>query len=150
MAIWQYRMILLPKESLVKHLGELHEKVNDKDYNRIDFWAGTKYSSSIFSYFDQILPKNKSWSDEIILYGDTNSNCIEIVEENDSISEAIIRIDFRTEYSLALNAVLEFCILNSLILLDNNLRIMDLNETNINVQIFNSKEYKKYKVLEDQ
>ena len=144
MAIWQYTIELIPKETLLE-LGNT-DSITLDDYENFDFWKDYDYEIKFFDSLTVELKRGKSWSDEIILYGDSESTCINFFMEADKIVGVDVRIDFRDDYSGVLNSVIEFCNLNGFVILD-NLKILDLNATFIIHHIENSEQFFTYKKL---
>lgn len=94
MAIWQYQLFLLPKEEIKSYFkNDLF--ISEDDLNEIDWWKYSELKPMDFSVFSKILPQSKSWSDDITIYGNVDSDCIEVIVENNKIKEVSIRIDLR-------------------------------------------------------
>lgn len=152
MALWQYSFQILTKESF--------DSLNKKDILLIDddlgfdetpFWLYKSINRSFFAELESILPKNKSWSDEIDLYGNLESNCIEIFFEKQkgTVLSASVRIDFTSNYEDVLSQVIEFCIFKGLVMLDENLQITSLNLETIKNKIENAPQVRTYNELKN-
>lgn len=139
MAIWQYTFELIPKDDLeIIGLGNYKGEV---DYNNIRFWRNGDYEVGYFDTLTGLLSKGKSWSNDIVLYGNEEKTCIKFLIEDDKISEVVIRIDFREDYSKLLSEIIEFCGLHALLLLDEEHNVLPLNQTSIISLIKNSIQY---------
>lgn len=144
MALWQYPFIVVPKKNVLKQ--SFSSKLNEKFYNETNFWD-SGYESNCFEALNKILPKGKSWSKDIILFGKEDSNVLEIVLEDKKVIEVILRIDFRTNYIHLLNEILKICLSNEFILLDENLNIMSFDPSEIISIIENSPQYNKFEEM---
>ncbi|ACU03271.1 hypothetical protein [Pedobacter heparinus] len=144
MAIWQYTIEIIPRGAL-SDLGTSGFITLD-DYNNFDFWGNFDLGIEFFDSLTAGLERSRSWSDEIILYGDSESTCIRFFLEESKISGIDVRIDFRYNYSEILNSVIEFCHLNGFVILD-NLEILGLNSTFIVHHIEKSEQFITYKRL---
>lgn len=152
MALWQYTFQILTKESF-DSLSKKGALLIDDDlgFDETPFWLYKSVNSPFFADLELILHKNKSWSDEIDLYGDQESNCIEIFfdKQKEIVISASIRIDFTSDYEDILSQIIEFCILRGLILLDENLQITPLNLETIKNIIENAPQVKMYNKLKN-
>jgi hypothetical protein len=84
MAIWQYTFEIIPNEILPG--SGAPGSITAEYYDSCDFWE--KFNSEV-EFFDSLtaeLKPGKSWSDEIVLYGDSESTCIRLFLENDKVS----------------------------------------------------------------
>lgn len=148
MALWQYTFHVLPGESVA--LSPLLNFKEDQDgFDDEPFWRYSRLERSFFYKIDNILPKRKSWSSEIDLYGNPESNCFEVLFEENYVSSVSFRIDFTNNYEKVLIDLIEFCILHSLIILNEELEVAPLNFELIKKIIENSSQVKKYNKLLD-
>ena len=73
MAIWQCKFFILPKSDTY-----------DPQYNDIKlfeddkYWKKAKIKKEVFSEISRLLKPEKSWSNEIDLYGSENGNRLEV------------------------------------------------------------------------
>lgn len=138
--------MVVPEKNVLKKESFTNMKIDEKYYFETNFW-GNEYKSDYFETLDKILPKRRSWSNDIIYFGQEDSNVLKVIIENNKVVEVILRIDFRTDYLFLLNEILEFCRLRGFILLDENLNIMPFNSSIIIRTIENSPQYNKLKEL---
>lgn len=144
MAIWQYTIEIIPKRVLLE-LGASSFITLD-DYNNFDFWRNFDHGIGFFDSLTAEMKRGKSWNDEIILFGDSESTCIRFFIEDNKISGVDVRIDFRYNYSEILNSIIEFCYMKEFVILD-NLEILDLNATFIIHHIEKSEQVITYKSI---
>ena len=142
MAIWQYTFHILPKEST--------KQFNIKEGIENDlFWKITPIQKTLFNEVDLVLTLNKSWSDEIDLYGSVESNCLEVAfyKTDNTIISASLRIDFTSNYEAILNSLIQFFILKGLIIVNEEFNLTPLNYEVIKTTIETSPQFIKYNKL---
>lgn len=148
MALWQVGFFVLPKRSFDS--GDKFELSDEHSFDDAPFWQPEKLNPNFFDPINKILPRTKSWGDYLILYGNENSNRFEVIFENDIVESVSFRIDFTSNYQGVLSELIEFFILNGLIVLDENLNVLPLNFEAIKTVIENSPQVKKYRMLSNQ
>ncbi len=99
MAIWQYKLFILPKEEVISYF-ENQRTIGEDDFNEIEWWKYRQLTADNFNSLVAQLPQNISWSRDIILFGNTDSNCVELLYENNIAVEVSGRIDLRYDHSL--------------------------------------------------
>lgn len=134
MAIWQYDLFLIPDKETSNIKLDEEGFIDDEK-----LWS--KYSDKIRSIelIKKYLPESESWSDSLRIYGNIDSNCLEIYYNKEKINSISFRIDFRTDYNLILNNIIKFCKINNLSLIDEELKILPLDESEIIKKIAKSK-----------
>lgn len=148
MAIWQYTFHVLPKETVNTLAEVFFFNHTDEGFDDEFYWKKYAIKKNFFSEINSILKKNKSWSNDIDLYGNQESNCFEVLSDNeDNILSVSFRIDFTNNYEEILSQILEFCILNGLIVLDENLSVVPLNMEQVKYVIDNSPKVSMYRKL---
>ena len=151
MALWQYTFQLLTKESF-ESLGKGFEAFLNGDlFDDKTYWQFKPINKSYFEGIERILEKGRSWSNEIDLYGNQESNCFEIIFDGQTniITSVSFRIDFTSDYETVLNSIIEFCILKGLIILDEKLQIVPLNYESARSVIENAPQVKIYNKLSE-
>lgn len=149
MSIQQYTFQVLLKES-VESLSEEFIFLRGKDgFDDEPFWKFKPINKSFFLNIKNILKICTSWSNEIDLYGNQDSNCFEVWYDGESnnVISASFRIDFISDYESILSRIIEFCILNGLIILDEDLNRVPLNFESVKNIIDNAPQVKRYNEL---
>ncbi|MBO9594007.1 MAG: hypothetical protein J7599_13950 [Niabella sp.] len=148
MALWQYTFQVLTRESFESVERELITQ--DVEFDEERYWLYKPIARTMFSELDRILKKTRSWSTDIDLYGDQESNCFEVVfdPQTDTVLAASFRIDFTTSYEDILRLIMEFCLLNGLIILDENRELVPFNLEEIVSLIKHAPQVKKYNDLQ--
>ena len=149
MALWQYTFQVLTKESFDSLSKDIGFSIEDSCFDNEIYWQYKSIDKSFFAGIKSILRKNKSWSNEIDLYGNQDSNCFEVLFDkwNNIVLSASFRIDFTSNYESTLSQIIEFCILNDLVILDENLNTVPLNVCTVKHIIENAPQIGKYNEL---
>ena len=129
MALWQISFSIIPK-----NYTEDKIRANQMEdwFNKDEFWQGAEITDSIFSSINSVLPKTNSWSDSMILYGEEETNCLNILIENNYVASVSFRIDFRTNYENIVRNIIELCITNGFNIMYDSHSIIPLNFESIN------------------
>lgn len=143
MAVWQYQMFLVPEEE-INSFFKNQSFIKRDDLNGIDWW---KYNEELhlehFSVFKHLLStKKRSWSNDIALYGEESSNCIEIILERNKIAEISVRIDLRYSYKEFVRVLCDFAKEHHCTFLNSSLKIL---APNINIVTQDIENYPLYK-----
>jgi hypothetical protein len=145
MALWQISFFILPKAVLN---NKVNFKINEECFDDAVFWIQERISPELFKPINKFLPQTKSWRDTLMMFGDENSNRLEVSFNEINIVEAVsFRIDFTSDYEKILRKLIDFFILNGLIILDNKLNILPLNFETLKEMIENSKQVNIYDIL---
>lgn len=113
MALWQVELMIIPKERII-------ENTNVEEINIADLWNGNKIKENSINQVEQVLKRNKSWSEDIVQLGDTSETVIEIVYDNDMIEEITCRLDLRNITKKIVETILNFIDINNLAVIVNN------------------------------
>ena len=139
MAIWQCEFFILPK-------SDTYDLQYDPQYSDIrlfeddKYWKKAKIKKEVFCEISHLLKPEKSWSNEIDLYGSENGNRLEVFFDANNIIESVtFRIDFRSEYEAVLRGIISLCEKNGFCIIDNNLKNLKLSFNAIKEAINKSK-----------
>ncbi len=147
MALWQYTFHVLPKESVDALSPGFHLKKDEDGFDDRPYWKYNSFSRDFFHGMNNILIRNKSWSNQIDLYGNQESNCFEVFFENDNVISVSFRIDLTSDYESILLEIIEYCLHMGLMIIDESLNIVPLNMETVKTIIRNSSQVKKYNEL---
>ena len=111
------------------------------------YWQTNPKYAEIFDQLEYLLPKNKSWHQDLTIYGDEESTCLKVFNEDGFVVSATLRIDFATQYETILNSIIEFVMLRGLLLLNEELEVMTFNNVELISIIESSPQYFRYKSL---
>lgn len=143
MAIWQHHMYLLPRQEVESYFGT-PTSIDFEAFNEIDWWKNHRFTLADFESFDSILPRNKSWNENLILFGEESSTCIEILLLEGKISEVSIRIDLRKDNTLFLKRISEFAHFNNCIFWDEGLLIVNSDIFSIEQSIARNNKHQRF------
>jgi len=110
-------------------------------------WKRHKVDTCDFDELQEILPTGKSWRENLHVYGELDSNCIQITSDNESVDYMSARVDFRTEYENILAKIVSFANEKHLLILDEHLNILPNNIAEILEVIEESPQVEKWRRL---
>jgi len=146
MAIWQYRFTLIPKNSISN--VSFNPQFDEDGLFRDDvYWLGFPTSFDFFHDVEKIIPKTKSWSNDLLLFGSEESNCLEVYRENGYVTSVSLRVDFTSDYEVFLRMIIEFIFLKGLILLDEGNNVLEINYLTIKETIEKSVQFQMFRKL---
>lgn len=127
MAIWQYSFLVIPK--IVIDNGGVKPYIDEDGFLDDEAcWLIKPLNVDFFNSFENILPRSDSWSTEIMLFGNQESNRFEIYKnENNEVTSVSFRLDHTTEYEEILRSIIHFIAMNGLVILDEKLELIDNN-----------------------
>ncbi|MBP6510208.1 MAG: hypothetical protein KA339_06590 [Candidatus Kapabacteria bacterium] len=146
MALWQYTFQIVTKESY-EYLHKDSNPVSGEDgFDEEPYWLLTPTKRSLFDGISSIISKGKSWSDALDVDGNLESNCLNVLfntatQEVESVS---FRIDYTRQYEHVCRAIIEFCILKGMVVLDEKLEIVPMSYEAIKALIEDSPQRKRY------
>jgi hypothetical protein len=149
MALNQYTFIVIPKVSFDNSFSELRLKKEGDFFDDSFFWAEEQVECIFFDRISLVLPMGESWSNDLVVFGDIKSNCFKVLCNHNKVISVSFRIDFTTNYSRLLSEVVEFCITNALLIIDEDMNIIPHNSLSIQEVINNSRQFKLYYQLKD-
>jgi len=116
MALWQYKVALIPQEWLSAG-GEVESLFGEEGFDTEQTW-GTFDTEILENEIDKILPRGKAWTDAYILWGDYEGDDIQLWRENAKTIDLVIRFDLRKPNKELLNGALEIARGSNLAILD--------------------------------
>jgi len=142
MALWQISFFIVTKKSLEAY--PLPAKDEEGLFDDSNYWI-EDFDLMLFDVLNDFLPKGESWSRDIVMYGNLESNVFEIGTNAHRVESVSFRIDFTSDYEDILRGIIEFCILNNLaILTTTDLEIVSLNFESVNQHIIKSPQVIRY------
>jgi hypothetical protein len=107
MALWQTNMTLVPSSLLLQHGVRLGATITDADLE-LETWDKSYPPESVIERLAERLPKGKSWSENLAVWGDLDGSCVTILREGGVCVEVNARFDLRTVSREIAAAVLDF------------------------------------------
>lgn len=148
MALWQIDFFVIPNSDWIKNTK--FESMREYGFDDAPSWKERNVTLSFFDVVYEILPKGKSWNSNIIIFGNEDSNRMDVLIENNIVESVGLRIDFTSNYEPILNQLIEFFILNGLLVLDQDLNVVPLNFESFKGVIENAPQVKKYRIFSGQ
>lgn len=147
MALWQYTFYLMPNEIFSHEEKNFKISIDDFGSESVVFWWQFGYGKQTFKTIERFLPLGKTWSKDLTVFGELDSNCFEVFCENEVVIDVSFRINYKSQYDFILSEIIEFCILNGFAVLDEELNFVDLNLTSMKQIIGNAPQVKLYDKL---
>ena len=142
MALWQYQFTIIPNQYILKD-------ISNEGFEDQLFWEYANIHKEDFMQVNSFLPKTKSWSEYLDIYGNFDSNCLEVFFDRENrVTSVSLRIDFRSDYNKILYQLLSILDEKDYTLLDEKLQPVSLiNNKCLEVIIKQSTQYEKYNKL---
>ncbi|AVM49696.1 hypothetical protein [Capnocytophaga sp. oral taxon 878] len=142
MALWQYTFTIIPQQYILKD-------ISNEGFEDQLFWEYANIHKEDFMQVNSFLPKTKSWSEYLDIYGNIDSNCLEVFFDRENrVTSVSLRIDFRSDYNKILYQLLSILDEKDYTLLDEKLQPVSLiNNKCLEVIIKQSTQYEKYNKL---
>jgi len=148
MSVYQNEYFIVPREGNYT----LFEGLNLKSFLEDDlfeddlFWDGINVNlKKINTYLSGNFPEDNSWSERLKIYGNNDTNSINLLSKDNMIESMSFRVNFTTDYTIFLDKLIELCKLNDLLIVDNDLNVLSLDYQMIMDNIVNSKAFERYK-----
>ena len=93
MAIWQFRVCLVPRRSAAGFAGLT--RLSDEQVDSTEGWNGEQPPADWRHVLDLVLPTAKSWSDEVLIWGDTERDDITVCHTDGRVESVDFRFDAR-------------------------------------------------------
>jgi hypothetical protein len=106
MAVWQFKVTLLPKRWLAGG-GSLASLVEEDGWNTAAAWKGVEVDT-LQSRLEGILPRGKSWHPEVVIWGAEERSDIQLSEEGGYVEALNVRFDLRQPEMALFSAVFAF------------------------------------------
>ena len=105
MATWQFDIALVPIAALAADPDLLAKSVTADGIESGPWWSEYREESDLEDKLNQILPKGKSWHDDLSVWGDEEGNRIDLFRDKGVLESLSVRIDARVDKADFLDAV---------------------------------------------
>jgi hypothetical protein len=92
-AVWQFKVALIPKRWLNAG-GKIAALLTDDGWETAIAWEGV-HGDALKSRIEAILPRGKSWSPSLTVWGSAEYNDIQLFEEGGCVESLNVRFDLR-------------------------------------------------------
>jgi hypothetical protein len=115
MAVWTFDFYIIPESKFSV------DNVNNDDFSEIISWIGFSVYKNQIDVVSSRFPASKSWSNDTIQLGESDSTHIQLFTENNNILEISCSIDLRSIAIPEIEVIVEFMqSINSVIFYENN------------------------------
>lgn len=126
MAIWQFKLMLLPKEWVKANKYRITRQLIDEGWELGEVWRCYDGTPNPEDVIDRYLSRTKSWHTDLIIWGDKETDDIQLFYDNGNIDDLQIRIDARKNSSEMIGYSTKIALeLNCQILLMENATVID-------------------------
>lgn len=116
MALWQFKVALVPKHWLDAG-GLVSALVTEEGWETAIAWAGVR-GDTLKARIDRVLPRGKSWSPALTLWGSEERSDIQLFEEGGHVESLNVRFDLREPDIKLFRSVLELAQDSGLVVVD--------------------------------
>jgi hypothetical protein len=95
MASWQFDMHVLPRDGVVNVYHAIPTEISLEDSVLDRCWERVQPPTNLADQFSKILPSTTSWHPQISRWGDEEGNRIDVVRQENSVTDVFVRIDVR-------------------------------------------------------
>lgn len=95
MATWQYGFKVVPRRQLLMKDGKAPLALTDAERESLPTWDLGTLREPLYTLIESRLPRCKSWSESIEIWGEDDKTCIELFKEKDGTVELSVRLDLR-------------------------------------------------------
>jgi len=145
MALWQYHFQLLPNKGFrTLSTGLSLPRDEDGFFDEEPYWKSHSITSQFFEPVAAFLDKGKPWAKDMLLFGCSDGDCLEVYSRNGTVFSASFRLKINQDYSHTLMSIIDFCSTRSLALVDEHLTVLPYDFATISQIIENSSQRRKY------
>lgn len=141
MAVYQFRFELIPRKwAEENNFNPEAFYINEDCCDSSQAWVNYSYTLEIGNKIAKFLPEGKSWSEDILAWGNSEDSDIKIIlDKNKKIESIIVRIDLTEKPEKYIDPILELArSLNYVIFIPDQKKIIDSNLTPLLKCISNS------------
>jgi hypothetical protein len=110
MATWQFATHLLPQSRLLELYGALRSTLDIDTLDSVEWWLDKQLPPDAESFLDSFLAKGTHWHEGTTLWGDIESDHLEISKAGGEVTGVYARIDVRERDDVFLNGLVEFAV----------------------------------------
>ena len=97
MALWQFELVLIPHERVVREFGAAEVQMDRSRWDATDWWSAHQPPDDFAARIAALLPPYPSWSPSILMWGSEDSDRVHVClsEEDSRVEEVSVRMDLR-------------------------------------------------------
>src|SRR5688572_22035222 len=108
MATWQFAIHLIPRSRLNELYGTVPSNLDQDTLDSVEWWQNKNLPSDAESFLDSFSSRGTHWHKDTVMWGDIESDHIEISKSENGVAGVYARIDARERNDKFLNALVEF------------------------------------------
>jgi hypothetical protein len=142
MATWQFANHLIPRSRLHELYGTVPSNLDQDTLDSVEWWQNKKLPSDAESFLDSFSSRSTHWHKDTVMWGDIESDHIEISKSENGVAGVYARIDARERNDKFLNALVEFAVKSDCVFwIPENERIIEPTLENLLSEISQSRAF---------
>ena len=107
MAVWQYELLLIPRERVIHDFGTLEAHMSAEQWDDTDWWSQHQPPPDFQIRIAAVVPAYQSWTPAILMWGAEDSDRIHVCldDAHQRIEEISIRLDLRRPFQQFAHAI---------------------------------------------
>lgn len=110
MATWQFAIHLIPQSRLIALYGSVPSKLDQDTVDSVQWWQDLKLPTDAESFLDSFSARGIHWHKETVMWGDIDSDHIEVSKAESGVAGVYARIDARERNDKFLNGLVAFAV----------------------------------------
>ena len=132
MAVWQFKILLIPREWAKESNYNCELLYQEESYDTQIAWRSYSTSINIEETISKYLSKSIPWDKEQVCWGDEESSDIQLWYEKDKIAELLVRVDLNKTLEKIIEKILNLAKdLDCLLFIPEAKKILELNESTL-------------------
>jgi hypothetical protein len=96
MAVWQYDFAVVPRDEIAAINGGIPVALTSEQFEKVESWKDSQPAPYFEREFSEWRPEMKSWAPTIRMWGEEDSNRIDVFYENNKIACIEFRVELRS------------------------------------------------------
>jgi hypothetical protein len=141
MAIWQFRLTLLPADAVERQCGGIPDSIPAELAEDFAWWAETQPIKDFEDLIGQILPERASWSDSMRMWGGEEEDDFTVIYADKGMSvveEVFVRLDARRIATYSIRGVIGIATKLECLLLTTEYGLLPADESKVFAALINS------------
>lgn len=107
MSTWQFSVYLIPYSWAKEHEFDSKSLFDQEGFTTESVWKSVQLDNDFQERIEKVLPKAKSWSDKLLLWGDPEKNDIQIWFKERIEEGVLVRIDLRRDQMVFIREIVQ-------------------------------------------
>jgi hypothetical protein len=110
MATWQFAIHLIPRSRLIELFDTVRDELDQETVDSVQWWQDLKLPADAESFLDSFSARGNHWHKETVMWGDIDSDHIEVSKAESGVVGVYARIDARERNDKFLNGLVGFAV----------------------------------------